>query len=278
MSNHPFSTRKLLIASMHGKEQAIGPVLRDRLSVFPLVATGLDTDTFGTFSGEVERLGSPVDALRKKCVAAHQLHGMDLVVASEGSFGPHRYLPFGAAGEEFLMLKDFANHTEVVVKELFVDTNYATLHAGSLEELEEFARRIGFPAHALILRGKHEGLVKGIAHWESLREAYVQLAPQGEVGAETDMRAHLNPTRLKNIEALANKLVDAALQFCPACNTPGFVPVAATPGLPCSACSYPTRSTLALVYGCSKCGHQEEVPFPRGKREEDPMYCDHCNP
>lgn len=263
---------------MHGKEQAIGPVLRDRLSVFPLVATGLDTDVFGTFSGEVERRGSALDALRQKCEAAYQLHGVDVVVASEGSFGPHPYLPFAAVGEEYLLLKDFASGQEVVVKELFTATNYAAQEVGSWQELEHFARRVGFPLHALILRGAENNLVKGIVSEQQLRQAYDDLRKRGPVQAETDMRAHLNPTRMENLAVLAEKLAQAVLSFCPTCHLPGFVPQQVKSGLPCAACGFPTRSTLALVKTCSGCGHQEEEYYPRGKEVEDPMYCDCCNP
>ena len=46
----------------------------------------IDTDLFGTFSGEVERKGTPVEALHEKCNLAYALTGCSLVIASVGVF------------------------------------------------------------------------------------------------------------------------------------------------------------------------------------------------
>ena len=82
-----FRGRKLVIATMHGKEQVIAPVLQEALGVEMILTGSLNTDTFGTFSGEIPRELSPEAAALAKCNLAMQLTGCDLAVASEGSFG-----------------------------------------------------------------------------------------------------------------------------------------------------------------------------------------------
>jgi len=51
---------------MHGKERVFARPLRVALGLELVVPEGLDTDRLGTFSGEVERVGSPWEvAIRK---------------------------------------------------------------------------------------------------------------------------------------------------------------------------------------------------------------------
>ena len=65
-SDSIFFRCNFLIATSHKKEEAIGPVLRDRFQANIVVPEGFDTDSFGTFSGEIERADSPLDAARRK--------------------------------------------------------------------------------------------------------------------------------------------------------------------------------------------------------------------
>lgn len=61
-----FAGRKLVIATMHGKEATIGPILTRELGVEIVVPEHFNTDTYGTFSGEIERIVDPVEAGRIK--------------------------------------------------------------------------------------------------------------------------------------------------------------------------------------------------------------------
>ena len=61
---------RAVIATMHGKEQVIAPVLRDAFGLHCNVAEGLDTDAFGTFARERERTGTILEAARAKAVSA----------------------------------------------------------------------------------------------------------------------------------------------------------------------------------------------------------------
>lgn len=102
--NTQFSGRHLLIATKHGKEKVIAPILESALNVKCFVATDLDTDKLGTFTGEVERTDSPLNTLRNKCLMAMELVDCNLVVASEGSFGTHPTAYFIHADDELLNL------------------------------------------------------------------------------------------------------------------------------------------------------------------------------
>lgn len=276
-----FAGRKLAIATMHGKEKAIAPPLEKALGVTCITAA-LDTDTLGTFTGEIERTLDPVAAAREKCMQAMELTGCDMAVASEGSFGPHPFLFFVPADEEYLVFIDRKNGLEISVKELSTATNFAGQETRTEAELLAFAERVQFPSHGLILRpdkGAATGIVKGITQKEQLLAAFRQLmAAQGKVYAETDMRAMYNPSRMAVIETAAVKLAEKINSACPRCNTPGFGITDAKPGLPCSWCGAPTRSTLSFIYRCSHCNFVQEAMYPHGKQAEDPMYCDFCNP
>jgi hypothetical protein len=50
-----FEGRRLLIATKHHKEQVIAPVFEKELAVQCFTSDEFDTDSLGTFSGEIER-------------------------------------------------------------------------------------------------------------------------------------------------------------------------------------------------------------------------------
>lgn len=277
-----FNGREYTIATMHGKEQAIAPVLERAFGMKYTPVTALDTDRWGTFSGEVERTLTPLEALQAKADAANKLSGVAVVVASEGSFGPHPHMFFAAADDELLLLRDYANDLEIVARVLSTNTNYAMADCDSWQAVAEFAKNAGFPEHALIARSSrddHSQMLKGISDWETLQHKCEHvLAVSGTVYLETDMRAMYNPSRMKVIAETTEKLAALMSSRCPTCNTPGFGQVDFITGLPCSLCGAPTRSVLYSVWRCQKCSHEDKRPPLSGKTAEDPMYCDYCNP
>lgn len=276
---NPFKDRTLLIATRHRKEQVIAPLLEEKLGVRCLIPYDFDTDQFGTFSNEIERKVSPVEALRSKCLAARSLYKTDLVIASEGSFGAHPSFGFVTVDEEWLLLKDFRNNYEIIERELSLETNISGLTTDSEQEMETFATKIGFPGHGLILRNPQtNSLTKGITDWEHLRATFTRYKQlSGKVTIETDMRACYNPSRLKVIESATKKLVQRVLSCCPTCQAPGFGITEAIHGKPCGQCYLPTKSVKAYTYACITCNHREIQP-KTGPHFEDPTYCDFCNP
>lgn len=277
-----FEGRTLVIASMHRKEEVLKPLLEQGLGISVRVAEELNTDLLGTFSGEVTRLADPLTTARKKCELAMELTGCDLVLASEGSFGPHPAAFFLPANEEWLLLVDRKNNLEIHARHLSLETNFSGQEFRSIEELEAFASKAGFPSHGLILRRSKdelEGLLKGITDPDQLRTAALQLLEnQGSGYVETDMRAMYNPSRMLVIGETAQLLLQKLNSHCPSCQVPGFSVTSAEPGLPCSLCGTPSSAALAHLLVCSHCQHEEKVYFPHGKKTEDPQYCQVCNP
>lgn len=277
-----FSERKLVIATKHNKEQVIAPLFEKAFDVKCFAPENFDTDTLGTFTGEVERKDDPIVTLKNKCLLAMELTNCDLGIASEGSFGSHPYIPFIHADDEFLIFIDKKNNLEIIERELSTKTNFTGTEVKTEKELTEFAKIVKFPSHGLILRKAKEDnteIIKGITDWDVLKKLFQQLIEKyGEAYVMTDMRALYNPTRMEVIEKAAIKLVKKIKSLCPHCNTPGFGITEAKQGLPCSLCGFATRSTLSYIYECKKCAFIKEEKYPNNKTEEEPKYCDICNP
>ena len=267
---------------MHGKEKVLGPLLVNALGVEIVLIENFDTAQWGSFSGEISRPLDPLATAKLKCTKAAEISGASLAIASEGSFGAHPLIGFVAADEEILVLIDDENELEIKVKELSTETNFSGKLIHSVAEAIEFAKQVLFPSHALILRNAKDAtdeMIKGINNWNLLEEQVTSLLQKyPSIYVETDMRAMHNPSRMKVIEKACIKLIEKISCQCAQCSTPGFDIVDVIAGLPCSLCGCPTKSTLAYVYQCQKCNYQEEKKYPLKKIEEDPMYCDRCNP
>lgn len=274
-----YAGKSLLVATRHRKEAVIAPPMESRLRVRCAVPEDLDTDLFGTFSGEVERLDDPVTTARKKCLLALEMHPAELAVASEGSFGPHPELPLLPFDEEWLLFLDPRSGIEIVEVERSLETNFGSARVEQWGDLEDFARRALFPSHALILKGPDGELRKGISDADTLRDVFDRMGAGREpLTVETDMRAHCNPTRMAVIRKAAERLAERIATHCPICVRPGFGITEALRGLPCASCGIPTHSVRGLLHRCTGCGHFMEQPRPDGRRTEDPTHCDWCNP
>ncbi|MEO8234211.1 MAG: DUF6671 family protein [Flavobacterium sp.] len=277
-----FKGRTLIVATMHKKENVIAPILEKELSVYCKTIPDLNTDNFGTFSGEIERKDTPIETVKAKALAALEKSTETLVLASEGSFGSHPSSPFISANEEIVVLIDTKNNLEIRGWHLTTTTNFNHQEISTISELIEFAERIGFPDHNVIIKTNTvTGKIKVWKNFESQEElkstAINLLKGNKSIHIETDMRAMNNPTRLKAIENAVIDLVKNIKSLCPCCKMPGFSIVEAIRGLKCSLCNLPTKSVKAYIYKCKKCDYFCE----RAKEnvsEEDPMYCDFCNP
>ena len=91
-----FEGRTLIIATKHQKEKVIVPLFEKQFGARCKVSINFDTDTLGTFTGEIEREHDALTTLRNKCLMAMELNNCDLGVANEGSFGPHPELIFSS--------------------------------------------------------------------------------------------------------------------------------------------------------------------------------------
>lgn len=277
-----FEGRRLLVATKHKKEEVIAPLFFNEFGLTSFLIDDFDTDILGTFTGEIERNGSPLEALRQKAEMGISHANADLVVASEGSFGPHPTVFFVPAADEMLLFIDRKNDLEILAREVSTETNFSSAEIKTEEELLIFAEKALFPSHALILSDsfhQHPTYIKGITSKEALLKAFHDLKSQNQsVLVQTDMRAMYNPTRMKTIERACHKLIQNIKSSCPICTTPGYNVSDVLGGLPCSLCGRPTKSILAHQYVCKKCGHEEKRFYPNLKLEEDPTFCDYCNP
>lgn len=271
---------------MHQKEKVIAPIMERELGLQLIVPPDFDTDAFGTFTRETKRRGSQLDAARYKAQTALEVTGATIALASEGSFGPHPSVPWVPANREIVLLIDQQQGLEIVGEEFSLETNYNNKQVSSLPEALEFADRIGFPEHGLVVMDtespeQRHCLFKGITTetelWDAIAVAIAH-SPSGKAHIETDMRAMYNPTRMKNIAKATLNLVATLKRLCPACATPGFQATEARQGLACALCGFPTTLTKSLIYQCRKCQFTQEELFPNGVQSADPSQCQYCNP
>ncbi|MFM2044591.1 MAG: hypothetical protein RLY86_3167 [Pseudomonadota bacterium] len=274
--------RRVALGTLHGKERAIAPPLHRRLGL-QVGVVAIDTDALGTFTGEVERPGSPREVVLRKARLAAAAAGLPLGLASEGSFGPHPALPWIPAGEEWLALVDLDSGREMAVRCLTLRTTHGQAVGRSMGEIADFLARARFPTHGVIVRPHSAAgpVVKGITDAEILARAMaaaVASSPDGLAMVESDLRAHMNPTRMGEIRRLAAILAKRLATPCPACGAAGFGPDKPVTGLPCGWCGTPTEIALGDGWACGACGHVEIRPRPHQPETADPGHCPVCNP
>ncbi len=281
-----FAGRTAILATKHRKEQAIAPLVERQLGTSVIVPPNFDSDRFGTFTRDVARQGTQLEAARAKANAALDETGGDLAIASEGSFAPHPNAPFLPGNRELVLWLDRARGLEVVGCEVTPATNYAQTTVASVAEALDFATRVRFPEHALVVSPKAEAadssvIQKGLRDRDALAAAVEQVcanSPTGSAFLETDMRAHCNPLRMQAIARATEDLVNKLRQSCPQCERPGFAIAERQPGLPCAWCGAPTPMTRLAIRACPACGYRQEILHPDGKTSADPTYCQQCNP
>ncbi|MBX3710624.1 MAG: hypothetical protein KF800_01460 [Lysobacter sp.] len=282
---HPYRGVAIALATLHGKAEALTPAFA-AIGARLVMAEGVDTDALGTFSGEIERGLPMLDTAIAKARLGMAATGLPLGLATEGSFGPHPVIGFLPLHRELAVLVD---DTRGLVIAEWLDSQQARyggclLQTGDILE-EAQLQRFGFPEHALIVRSEPFApggpVSKGIRDRSAL-EAAIDTCRRasllGQAWVETDMRAHMNPTRMQQIALLAERLVSRAGACCPQCRTPGFGKTGILPGLPCADCGTPTAAVLSEVASCSACGFRDVRGRSDGLTEADPAQCDLCNP
>ena len=277
-----YAGRTAVLLTQHGKEKVIGPVLAESCGCHVERVDGFDTDQLGTFTREIPRAGTQLQAARAKARKGMALAGSRLGLASEGAFVPDPHLGVLPWDIELLVWIDDEESVEVVgiAQGPAQDCNAVLAR---VEELDGFAREAGFPEHGLVVRPDGPDDLRARKDFddaEGLRAAFRwahALSAQGRVFVESDLRAHRNPTRQALIRQAARDLADRLDSACPACDAPGFWRAAHRAGLPCRACGAPTRLPVAEQWRCVRCAFEEERPRPSGALA-DPSRCDRCNP
>ena len=268
---------------MHGKERAMGRPFRHALGVELVLPSNLNTDSLGTFSGETARPADAASTCRNKAEAGMAITGLPLGLASEGSFGPHPAVPLVAVGHEWMTFVDGAQGLAITEQLLCWRINFSHCLLAPGEDPAAWLQRVGFPTHAVIVRpnGLGAAVAKGLQSLDQLTAAVQWAAAHsndGSVLLETDMRAHLNPTRMASLRRLAFRLARRIRSRCPACSAPGWGWMDRISGLPCRWCGAPTPLTQFELHGCAACGHRQHHPRRDGMVTADPGQCPDCNP
>lgn len=295
----PYFEQKAYLTTKHDKARAIAWPMRLGLGLEVVTSSEIDTDLLGTFTGEVERTCSPLETVVKKARMGMAVSGLPLGLANEGSFGPHPYLFFIPGTQEIIAFIDDQLEIEVTEQLISTETNFSHSLAVSIGELDDFLARAKFPSHGLIVRPNCEKgtmgasandgglpaedglIIKGVRAFDDLEKA-IDLcrreSSDGKAFVETDMRAHMNPTRQRVIRRLAIKLSRRLRQLCSGCSCPGWGLTDFLPGLPCALCGRPSEKALFEIYSCQKCLHQEQLPRRDGQVAVEPRECNYCNP
>ena len=278
----PYSGQRLALLTQHGKERVIAPALDGALRCRVECVAGYDTDLLGTFSRDIPRAGTQLEAARRKARIGMELSGLPLGLASEGAFGPDPVAGLFPWNVELLVFIDDERGIEVTGMAQQA-TRFAHLLTDDWEQATQFARQAGFPEHHLVVRPQGQDdprIEKGLASWTALEAAFNQArgeAENGQVFLEHDVRAHAHPTRMDVIRLAAADLAAKLNSPCPACRTPGFQVIERLSGLPCADCGAPTREICTDIHGCPKCDYRE-TRERADVAHADPGRCNNCNP
>lgn len=279
--SHPYSGRVASLATRHDKWKLIAPALEESIGL-TVVDVDVDTDDLGTFSGELPRLGTPLETAIAKARLGISRSGLSLGLANEGTIGPHPVVPFLVADVEIVLLVDeeFGTTVAEIETEYGIPTLAIDIEATRWEEVP--LSSAGFPEHGLIVRpvsGPYP-IFKGIHDLNELREAVERCASQGKsstVRIESDLRAHHHPSRQLVIERAAGRLAQRLACLCPRCGTPGWGVVRRCPGAHCGHCGGKTQQICTEHLACPKCENVEDRDVSPASGV-DPMFCQRCNP
>ncbi|WP_380168880.1 DUF6671 family protein [Jannaschia sp. R86511] len=286
---HPYLGRRIAFGTRHGKEHQVAGPFAEILGATVLTPPDLDTDQFGTFTGDVGRVGTPAQTARAKAELGATALGVPTALGSEASYGDPTGL-LVPVHEELLMFVDLDRDIEVIEGQRSITTLPAPRRAQTLADLEPHLHRFGFPAQALVVRPAGHPtdrnrppdpahLSKGITERTELDRALRRAAsasPDGHAMVEADLRAHHNPTRRTVLRALGDRLALRLNTSCPACASPGYGRTATVPGLPCRTCHRPTDLARADTHTCPACPHTHTEPRPA--TTANPVSCPTCNP
>lgn len=210
-----------VLTTMHGKHEAIAPILRRELGVVVGVTHGVDTSQFGDLGKTNLGVAEQLEIARAKVKAGFAYAPLARYgLASVASFRRHPQVPTLAVARELVLMIDRLDGREVFGCDCTTETNYAEARASSLEEALAFAQRIGFPRHGLAIqeppKGVHGPRLTPVSDACSLTwEINVRLSRAGVVRLMSDMRAHRNPTRMVSIQRAASHMAERAGLTCP---------------------------------------------------------------
>ncbi|MBG6108837.1 DUF6671 family protein [Frigoribacterium sp. CG_9.8] len=279
MRTHPYTGATVAFATMHGKQYLAQQAFHEILDADVIAPAGLDTDQFGTFSGEITRTLSPRTAAQVKARLGIQLAGTPYGLASEGSFNSG--FGFLVEHHEVLLFIDQSRGIELVEGVIATSPLPPAREISTVDDALGYAAAVGHPEQGLMLRGGAVGelIEKDLISVESLPgvvERTLRLSAGYPLTIAPDYRAHRCPSRADVITTLAYRMARRLATACPECHTPGFGQLDVERGLRCSDCGQPTRVIAADIHGCGLCPHTVRILRP--DRVAAPQWCDYCNP
>lgn len=279
----------IAFATQHQKDKIISSLFKDNFNAQIIVPLYIDTDQFGTFSGEIQRPSDIKQVLRQKAELGLKATGLNLGLANEGSFGPHPSMPWLQCNQETFIFVDA--HLEI---ELFANVISLENRAeyGVIEDehqLASFLQKVNFGPQAVIVKPSpldtdaKDYIFKGLIAKKNVLDAIHKIKKdlkQKGVWVETDNRAHLSPKRQTVILKAAEKLVQLLKSKCPGCEYPGFEIKDLIMGIKCEACGLKSEKPVQEIWGCSnsKCDYKQVKGRSDGLKFLKPEQCDWCNP
>lgn len=273
---------------MHGKEQVLSGLFADNLEARLVLPVGMDTDKFGTFSGEIERSADVKSVLRRKAHKGMERLGLEYGLASEGSFSSQPWLPFLGNNQESLLFVDARNEIEIFANVVNPSRQIDFCEAESESDVINFCRRVGCGSQGVILKPDYNHLdpawiFKGIINELDAVKIFHQIQEKFEskkIWIETDHRSHFSPKRQKVIFKAGEKLMGSLMSQCPRCHTPGFQMSDYLRGLVCSGCGLKSNKAEKEIWTClsQSCDYNEIRNRLDGIKSLDPSQCHWCNP
>ena len=267
--------QRVALITKHEKARWIAPYLAP-LGYEVFESSIFDTDILGTFSGEVERTLSPMDAALTKAKKACELTNTDWGLGSEGSFGGGPAPGMINWNDELLCLYQ-ASTGIAIYAHAAGPTSIQDLTLNGRVPIKQ--KLLLYPKQLWILRsekGVQKHIQKGLSAEQLLDHLEKITVSSQKVTIEPDLRAMNCPERQQMIAKAAEDLVRRLSETCPQCQAFNFVVKEKQYGLPCSLCTLPTEQAKSWIRICDGCGcRTDEVVLQKGA---DPTYCQFCNP
>jgi hypothetical protein len=277
---HSYRGQSVALATLHHKGALAAEPFREILGM-RVEEVVVDTDQFGTFSGDVERTLTPREVLMAKAQLGIANSQTKYGLASEGTIGADPVVGFLNSDIEHVGFLDSVNNLFISHSFRSFDIQAHTHQYVPGEDFSTFLAKADFPHHQLIVKSFDDGakpLAKGISTLEELMKVLRSAEDQRlvKITIESDLRAHASPSRATNIKQAFTELATKINTPCPECQSPGWGVTSSISGLACLDCGEETEAVKAYIYSCISCAcTQEGDPVAEGV---DPSRCNWCNP
>ena len=263
--------QQVALITKHQKARWIAPYLAP-LGYEVNESNLFDTDVLGTFSGEVERTLSPMEAALTKAQKACELTQSDWGLGSEGSFGGGPAPGMINWNDELLCLYQASTGITIYAHAAGPTAVHELTLDGKVPLTQKLLR---LPDQLWILRCE-DNIEKGLSAEQLLARLKDIETSSQKIKIEPDLRAMNCPQRQQMIVKAAEDLVRRLSETCPKCQAFNFVVKEKQPGLPCGLCTLPTEQAKSWTRICDDCGNRDDQAVEQ--KNADPTYCQFCNP